>query len=247
VSAATAERRPAGSSAAISAGGERFAAYVAHELRTPLATQRALLELALGDPGTDVPTWREIGEDVLAACTQQERLLEACLTLARSRGRLKRREPVDLAAIADSALAGHDLGSLRAAVAFAPARTTGDPALIERLAANLVSNAIEHNLEDGLIEVTTRTAAGHAHLTVANTGLPVPAAELPRLFQPFQRLDPHPGTASGGLGLGLAIVEAVADAHGALVTARTRAGGGLQMDVSFPGHPRAPSVRRVLG
>ena len=65
---------------------ERFAAYVAHELRTPLATQRALLELALADRDADVASWREIGEDVLGACRQQERLLEACLTLARSQG-----------------------------------------------------------------------------------------------------------------------------------------------------------------
>jgi signal transduction histidine kinase len=68
-------------------GGEVFAACLAHELRTPLATQRALLELALADPNTDAAGWREIGEDVFAACRQQERLLEACLTLAHSKAR----------------------------------------------------------------------------------------------------------------------------------------------------------------
>jgi signal transduction histidine kinase len=99
-------RRPATS--ALLQGGERFAAYVAHELRTPLATQRALLELALADPSADVASWREIGEDVLAACKQQERLLEACLSLARSkRCGPQRCEPVDLAAIATDALQTH--------------------------------------------------------------------------------------------------------------------------------------------
>jgi len=65
--------------------GEGRAACVAHELRTPLAPQRALLQLALADPNVDVATWREIGEDVLGACRQQDRTLEACLTLGRSR------------------------------------------------------------------------------------------------------------------------------------------------------------------
>jgi signal transduction histidine kinase len=85
-------------------GQERFAAYVAHELRTPLATQRALVELALSDPNADVGSWREIGKDVLGACRQQERLLEACLCLARSRGGLQQCEPVDLVWFAAKAL-----------------------------------------------------------------------------------------------------------------------------------------------
>src|ERR1700720_421981 len=71
-------------------GEERFAAYVAHELRSPLATQRALLELTLTDPFADVASWRNVAEDVLDACMEQERLLEACLALARSRCGLRR-------------------------------------------------------------------------------------------------------------------------------------------------------------
>jgi signal transduction histidine kinase len=214
--------------------GERFAAYVAHELRTPLATQRALLELALDDPRTDATAWREIGEDVLRACNQQERLLEACLTLARSKGRRRRREPVDLAAVAAGALRDHDPNGLERVVALEPAWTAGDPELIERLAANLVSNATRHNLLGGWIEVATRTESGRAHLTVANTGPRVPAGELRRLFEPFQRLAPQQGTAEG-IGLGLPIVQAVAAAHRAVMTARARAGGGLGIDVAFPG------------
>jgi signal transduction histidine kinase len=203
-----------------------FAAYVAHELRTPLATQRALLELALGDPSTGAAAWREIGEDVLAACRHQERLLEACLTLAR--GERRRREPVDLAAIAGDALRAHDRRFLRTVAALEPARTSGDPGLVERLVANLVSNAVQHNVSGGRIEVGTRTCSGRAVLSVANTGPVVPPGELPRLFQPFQRL-----AHGDGLGLGLAIVQAVADAHDATVSARARRGGGLGVDVAF--------------
>ena len=212
-------------------GGEHFAAYVAHELRTPLATQRALLELALADPDADVASWREIGEDVLGACRQQERLLEACLTLARSQGRKQRCEPVDLAAITAEALRAHDLSGLKRVVVLEPARTTGDADLLERLASNLVSNAIRHNVAGGRIEVATRTESGRAALSVANTGPLVPAAELQRLFQPFQRLNSNPGD---GVGLGLAIVQAIADLHDAIVTAQAPTGGGLGIDVAFP-------------
>ncbi len=217
---------------ALVGGRERFAAYVAHELRTPLATQCALLELALADPNADVAGWREIGEDVLCACRQQERLLEACLTLARSRGRPQRCEPVDLAEIAAEVLGAHDLSRLERVVVLEPAWTSGDPDLLERLAANLVSNAVRHNVVGGRIEVATRTESGRAVFAVANTGPLVPAAELERLFQPFQRLTSR--TSSDGVGLGLAIVQAIADAHDATVSARARSGGGLGIDVAFP-------------
>ncbi len=210
-------------------GEERFAAYIAHELRTPLATQRALLELTLTDPRADAASWREVAGDVLDACLQQERLLEACLTLARSRCGLTRHEPVDLAAVAHDALRAHDRSGLESVVALEPAETCGDPALVELLAANLVSNAIRHNRPGGRIEVATRVGAGRAVLSVANTGSFVPAGEVRRLFEPFHRLDAH-----DGIGLGLPIVRAVAGAHDAMLTAEARRGGGLRVDVRFP-------------
>jgi signal transduction histidine kinase len=218
-------------------GEERFAAYIAHELRTPLATQRALLELMLADRFADAASWREVAGDVLDACLQQERLLEACLTLARSRCGLARQEPVDLAAIAGEALRTHDLRGLESVVVLEPAGVCGDPALLERLAANLVSNAIRHNVAGGRIEVATRTQAGHAFLVVANSGLLIPAGELGRLFQPFQRLGSHAQPPSDGIGLGLPIVLAIAGAHNAILTAEALSGGGLRVDVRFPAVP----------
>jgi signal transduction histidine kinase len=211
-------------------------AYVAHELRTPLATQRALLELALADTSADVATWREIGGDVLGACMQQERLLEACLTLgrSRSRGRMQRCEPVDLATITAEALRTHDPIELESVVALESARTTGDRDLLERLAANLVSNAIRHNIVGGRVEIATRAESGRAVLSVSNTGLPIPAGDVRRLFRPFERLDSHPELAADGVGLGLAIVQEIATAHDATVTARARTGGGLGIVVAFP-------------
>lgn len=213
---------------------ESFAAYVAHELRTPLATQRALLELALADPGTDAAGWRKLGDSLLRACKQQERLLEACLTLARSRHSLQQCEPVDLAAVAAETLRAHHPGELANLVALEPAWTSGDPVLVERLAANLVTNAIRHNILGGWIEVATRAEWGAAVLSVTNTGRQIPAAEIPRLFQPFHRHDPPPRTLTDGVGLGLAIVEAIAKAHHATITTHPQAHGGLTINVAFP-------------
>jgi signal transduction histidine kinase len=114
-----------------------------------------------------------------------------------------------------------------------PARTTGDPDLLERLAANLVSNAVRHNVVGGWIEAATRTEPGRSVLSVANTGPMIPAGELHSLFQPFQRLSSHADATADGVGLGLAIVQAIAEAHDATVTANARSGGGLGIDVSF--------------
>ena len=115
-----------------------------------------------------------------------------------------------------------------------PARTTGDPLLVERLVANLVDNAVRHNIRGGRLDVATHTAAGRAIFAIANTGPVIPTGELTRIFQPFQRLSYPASVCADGVGLGLAIVQAIANAHDAAVTAQARTGGGLGIDVAFP-------------
>jgi signal transduction histidine kinase len=161
-------------------------------------------------------------------------LLESCLALARSRDGLLRRELLDLAAVAAEAVRAHDLDGLERVVVLEQARASGDPDLVERLVANLVSNAVRHNIRGGRMELATSTESGRAVLSVTNTGPLIPAGELQRLFQPFQRLASTPRSFDDGVGLGLAIVGAIADAHDAVVTARARIGGGLAIDVAFP-------------
>jgi signal transduction histidine kinase len=211
---------------------QRFLTYAAHELRGEITLQLALAEAALADPNADTAALREMGEGVVAACERQERLLEALLTLARSE-RL-RREPVDLAATAAEVLGAHDHRELTSTMALEPARTAGDPELVERLVANLVANAVRHNVPGGRLDVVTHTAAGRATFAIANTGPVIPTGELARLFQPFQRLSSQARPAANGAGLGLAIVQAIANAHDATVTAQARTGGGLGIDVAFP-------------
>ena len=120
---------------------DRFAAYIAHELRTPIALQLALAEAALADPNADKVALRAMGEGIVASCEQQQRLIEALLDLTRSQHGLTRQAPVDIAAITSQALQAHELSELDSVVALEPAVAIGDPALLERLAANLVSRA----------------------------------------------------------------------------------------------------------
>lgn len=119
-------------------------------------------------------------------------------------------------------------------MALEPARTTGDPQLVKRLVANLVANAVRHNIPGGRLDVLTYSAAGRATFTIANTGPVIPSGEIQRLFQPFHRHNSHACSATDGVGLGLAIVQAIADAHEATLTAQARSAGGLGIDVSFP-------------
>ena len=216
------------------AAQQRFLAYAAHELRGELTLQLTLAQATLADPSADAAALREMGEGVVAACWRQERLLEALLTLARSECGHLRREPLDLAATATEVLRAHDHHGLRSTVALEPARTTGDPHLVKRLVANLVGNAVRHNVPGGRLEIVTHTAAGRATFAIANTGPMIPSGEIQRLFQPFQRRDTRAAASPDGAGLGLTIVQAIADAHDATLTAQARTGGGLGIDVSFP-------------
>jgi signal transduction histidine kinase len=219
-----------------------FVAYAAHELRGEIAFQLALAEATLADPDADTADLRKMGEQIAVACERQERLLEALLTLARSEYGHLRREPVDLAATAAEVLRAHNHHGLTETAALEPARTAGDPQLIKCVIANLVGNAVRHNVRGGQLEVATYTSVGRAMFSIANTGPVIPTDKLTRLFQPFQQLNSHTGPAADGVGLGLAIVQAIANAHDATVTARARTRGGLRIEVDFPGANPVPAL-----
>ncbi len=213
-----------------------FVANASHELRTPLTRERTLVQVALGDPSTS-EVWTTTGHQLLASNREQESLIDALLTLASSESGLEHREPVDLAVTAHNVLLDRldsDRLGLRIDVAIARAHLDGDPILIEALVANLVDNAITHNLEGGRIHVATGGGDGIAWLTVSNTGPLISPAEIDRLFLPFQRLNPHRIHRNNGHGLGLSIVRAIATAHGATITAEPSPEGGVYVEVRFP-------------
>jgi len=216
----------------------RFAANASHELRTPLTRERALLEVTRADPAATAATWQAVSRDLLAFNAEQDRLIEALLTLASGEAGLGEPEPADLAAITGAALAAArpaiSARGLNVHARIQPATADGDPLLIQRLVTNLIDNAVRHNVSGGDIQIATRTGRAGAVLSVANGGPVVPAAAVDRLFQPFQRLGPRPARRDGGHGLGLSIVRAIAAAHDADIRARPRPGGGLSIDVAFP-------------
>ncbi|MEU5987919.1 HAMP domain-containing sensor histidine kinase [Spirillospora sp. NPDC047418] len=214
-----------------------FVANASHELRTPLAGQRTLLEVALAAPDADAGTLRSACREALALGEHQERLVRALLALATSERGVARRDRLDLARAVEGALALRRGQAAERGIDVAehltPAVTAGDPKLIESLVANLVDNAIRHNHAGGHVEVTTRTSGTQAVLHVANSGPVIPGDEIQRLFQPFQRLAPDRHGLSDGYGLGLAIVNAVVQAHHAALTADARPEGGLNVAVRF--------------
>jgi len=217
-----------------------FVANASHELRTPLTAERTLLQVALADPLVSLVSLREACEQVLSLGEATERLIDALLTLATGERGIERQEPLDLAELARRVVRTRGELAARCQVRLdarlGSARVAGDPRLAESLIANLADNAVRYNVPGGSAEVTTATRDGRAVLSVRNTGAVVPASEVNRLFQPFQRLGADRVLAEGH-GLGLAIVRAIADAHGASVTARAREGGGLDIAVAFPQIP----------
>ena len=229
----------------------RFAANASHELRTPLTRERTLLQVTLADPGSTAGTWQAVSRQLLASNAEQERLIESLLTLASSEAGAGEHEPLDLAAITSAALAVPRPGigrlGLNVHTDLRPAILEGDPLLIQQLVANLIDNAVRHNVPGGDIQVTTGTTGGGAVLSVTNSGQLIPPTEVDRLFQPFERLGPRPARRDGhGHGLGLSIVRAIAAAHGATIGARALPGGGLAVDVTFSPHP-PPGPRIVPG
>ena len=226
----------------------RFVAHASHELRTPLARQRTVAQVALADPEATVESLRVAHERVLAAGEQQERLIEALLTLARGESALRTTESIDLATLAErvATLRADDLAarSLQVETALRPAATEGDANLLERVVSNLVDNAIRHNRPGGIVRVATGVRDGQTRLTISNSGPIVPPEHVDQLFQPFHRLDPNRNAKGDGVGLGLSIVKAISDLHGADVRIRAHPDGGLTVEVVFAPAGRGRRAQR---
>jgi signal transduction histidine kinase len=221
------------------AAQRRFVANAAHELRTPLTVERTLLQVALADPDAGAASFRETCEELLDAGRDHERLLESLLTLATSERGLEQAKPVDLANVSgevvEASRARISAAQVELSTSLAPAVVNGDRALLQRLVANLIDNAVSYNRPGGRIDVRVTVQEARAALTVANTGQQIPATAIERLFEPFRRLRPdREADEDGHHGLGLSIVQATAAAHHAIVTTTPGPDGGLAITVDFP-------------
>ncbi|MBO0912837.1 HAMP domain-containing protein [Streptomyces laculatispora] len=217
---------------------QRFVGNASHELRTPLAINRTLLEVHLSDPQAP-PELKQLGKTLLATNERSEQLVEGLLLLARSDNQIVERKPVDLAEVASRALdqtrGEAEAKGVELRDELAPAVVQGNGVLLERIALNLVQNAVRYNVPDGgWVEVTTELLPGQALLVVSNTGPVVPGYEIDNLFEPFRRLRTERTGSDKGVGLGLSIARSVARAHGGRIIAEPREGGGLVMRVSLP-------------
>jgi signal transduction histidine kinase len=228
---------------------KRFVANASHELRTPLAVMRTEIDVTLSDDEADVDEFRRMARVVRNASERANGLVDALLVLARSEAqsgrRLVRKVPADLATSVHNALsavrAEAERLKLDVGTDLKPAPVVGDPSLLDRLAGNLIENAIRYNHLLGKLWLRTDSIDGQARLIVGNTGYEVEPGDVPGLFEPFRR-GGWERTGSRGSGLGLSIVRAVCDAHGGTVTAVAQPGGGLEVIVSLPNAATTPVV-----
>jgi two-component system sensor histidine kinase VanS len=209
---------------------QRFAANASHELRTPLATTQAMLDVALAEPqSVDV---ERLGTRLRETNARSLRTVEALLTLADATAGQGDDRPVDLRELVVDALARAEPTAAAAGTALVddlePAVVEGDPALLAALVTNLVDNALRHGRPGGRVEVVLRGRL----LSVANDGDVLEPDEVGRLTEAFHR-GARRVHGAGGHGLGLAIVQAVADRHGARLELAPRRAGGLRVDVEF--------------
>jgi signal transduction histidine kinase len=228
-----------------------FVANASHELRTPLAIIRAEIDERLDDPSVTTADLREMATVVHDAVGRSEALITSLLILARGQAAVRRQDSVDLAELARAVVAGSEPAATAHGIAIEaacqPVCCRGDPALLERLVANLVENALRYNHPRGFVRVELSKSDQRAVLRISNSGEGVPEAVVPRLFEPFFRVDESRSRDSGGAGLGLSIVAAVATAHGGEAKAAARDGGGLVVTVTLPADTKTPraSASRV--
>jgi two-component system sensor histidine kinase VanS len=226
---------------------QRFAANASHQLRTPLAITQTLLDVARNDPSRNNG---ELVDRLHAVNTRAIDLTEALLLLSRADQRSFTREHVDLSLIAEEAtemlLPLAEQRGLTIETSGDATPTIGSHALLLQLTTNLVHNAIVHNQpEQGTVWVTTSVQPTNVVLTVGNTGERLTPQFVSTLGEPFRRGTERIRTDHAGVGLGLALVKSITQAHDGTLTLTPRATGGLCVTVQLPvagltdEHPRS--------
>jgi signal transduction histidine kinase len=223
----------------------RFVANVSHELRTPLTMMRTSLDVATGKPAGTTPEIAALDVKLREGLDQADRLVESFLTLARAQnGAATERGAVKLPDLARASLDAHAAAiataGLSVRTALAPAAVTGNRTLLARMVDNLIDNAVRHNQAAGWIRVFTHRNGAGARVTVESGGARLAASAVAELAQPFQRLGGARRGSEHGVGLGLSIVEAIAQAHGGALALEPRPEGGLRATVTLPAGEPGP-------
>lgn len=214
----------------------RFTADASHELRTPLSIVLAQAELAL-KKDRSAAEYRETLETCLKAGRRMRAVVEGLLTLARADAGEANlaREEVDLGKVVEetAALLRPMAEEKRVALAteLAEVRVLGDRDRLREAVANLIANAIRYNRDNGRVDIALRGDADSAILTVADTGIGIPAADQGNLFERFYRVDKARSREQGGSGLGLAITRWIVEAHGGTIAFTSRENEGTTFTV----------------
>lgn len=215
------------------AAHQRFAANASHELRGPLTTIRALVDVAAAAPDASADL-HQLAAELRGQLDRQQRMIDGLLALASSEHGAATTEPVRLDRVAEQSLAtvaDEAAGrGLHVVSSMEPIGVLGDPVLLQLMVDNLVRNAVRHNVTGGSVSVRV-SAAGTVE--VVNTGAEVAAERLDELVEPFRR-GSRDRVGDDGVGLGLAITDAVARSHGATLRLSPRVGGGLVARVTLP-------------
>lgn len=221
------------------AAQKQFTADASHELRTPLTILRGQLELALSRPRS-AAEYQTVLESGLEETLRMARIVDSLAYLARgeSASTAPHSERVSFAALAAEAAGSQSSRAAEKAVrlmfeAGGEAAVRGDPDALRRLTHNLVENAVSYTPPGGSITVSVSEDAAHCRLSVTDTGIGIAPQDLPFVFDRFFRTDPARAN-TGGSGLGLSIVQSIAEAHGGTVTAESEGGVGSTFIVTLP-------------
>ncbi|MDG4858618.1 HAMP domain-containing sensor histidine kinase [Streptomyces sp. T-3] len=226
------------------AAHQRFAANASHELLTPLATTRAVLQVAAADPSGE--EFAELAPMLVETNERNITMVKALLDLAAAEHTPFDPEPVDLADLAETTTAEREAQAAEAGMRLetdteADCTVSGNTTLLRQLLLNLLDNALTYNVPGGSVHLAV-VRERQVVIEVENSGPHVDEAVAQRLFEPFYRLQPRVTSDRSGHGLGLAIVRSVVHAHHGTVTARANPGGGLTVRVEIPTEPSSPTL-----
>ncbi len=219
----------------------RFVSDASHELRTPLAAIRLLSDSITQSDNMGGDTMREFATDIGNEAERLQRITEKLMNLTKLDAGVsqRQREAVDVKEVARRTL--HLLEPLAAQEEIALRTDLADGCIISasaddlyQIIFNLAENGIKYNTPGGMVDLTLQRAGKNAVLTVSDTGIGIPEADLNSIFDRFYRVDKARSRASGGSGLGLAIVHDAVMANEGTIEVSRRPEGGTSFTVSFP-------------
>jgi len=218
----------------------RFAANASHELRTPLATMRASLDVAMAKPGPVPPQTAVLADRLWRELDRVDNLLASLLTLAQA----QRTPAADEATVSLDELASAAVEQRSATISDMGLRVDqercpdacalGSETLLSRMVDNMVENAVKHNERGGRVQVQSAVDGPIVRVVVENGGAVLQPEDVSQLARPFKRLGAERTGSERGNGLGLSIVQAIAEAHDGVLDLQARSAGGLRVVVTLP-------------